>query len=96
MTKNEKQYKLLTEEDMKVIQSDPAGLADYVVRNKIKDTRKTAFIVLILAAAMAFAAGIMCGMTWTKTSIPNNVVKVEIGETAKPEAAAPEVESEGK
>ena len=93
MTKNEKQYKLLTEEDMKVIQSDPAGLADYVVRNKIKDTRKTA---LILAAAMAFAAGIMCGMTWTKTSIPNNVVKVEIGETAKPEAAAPEVESEGK
>ena len=47
MTKNEKKYSILTEEDVKIIQSDPAGLSEYVVRNKIKETKKTALIVLM-------------------------------------------------
>lgn len=86
MTKNDKkQYKLLTEEDMKIIQSDPAGLADYVVATKIKSARKTALIITLIGMILAFCAGVLCGMTWTKTSIPNNVVQIQVGDNeAKP------------
>ena len=85
MTKNDKkQYKLLTEEDMKIIQSDPVGLADYVVRTKVKEVRKSALIITLIAMALAFAGGVFCGMTIAKTSIPNNVVQIQVGEDAKP------------
>jgi len=81
MTRNDKkQYKLLTEEDMKIIQSDPVGLADYVVRTKVKECRKTALILTLIAMALSFGAGAVCGMTWTKTSIPNNVVQIQVGD----------------
>lgn len=83
MTKEDKrQYKILTEEDIKIIQSDPVGLADYVVRTKIKESRKTAFIVSLIFMAIAFGAGAIVGMTWTKSSIPNNIVQIQVGENA--------------
>lgn len=98
MTKSDKkQYKLLTEEDMKIIQSDPAGLADYVVRTKIKETKKTAFIVILMAMIVAFGAGVMVGTTWTKSSIPNNVVQIQVGDNSS-QTPEPVVENseEGK
>lgn len=85
MTKSDKkQYKLLTEEDMKIIQSDPVGLADYVVRTKVKETRKSALIITLILMAFSFGLGVMVGTHWTKTSIPNNVVQVQVGGDAKP------------
>lgn len=81
MTKNEKKYKLLTEEDMKIIQSDPVGLSDYVVRTKVKESRKTALIITLILMAITFGLGVMVGTHWTKTSIPNNVVQVQVGNT---------------
>lgn len=80
MTKNDKnKYAILTDEDMRIIQSDPAGLAEYVVHTKVKSIKKTAIIITILAMGVAFAGGMVCGMTYTKTSIPNNVVKIHVG-----------------
>lgn len=95
MTKNDKkQYKTLSEQDMKIIQSDPAGLADYVVATKIRSARKTALIITILGMVLAFAGGAVCGMTWAKTSIPNNVVQIQVGDNeAKP---VEEADKEGK
>ena len=83
MTKNEKKYKLLTEEDMKIIQSDPVGLADYVVHTKVKESRKTALIITLILMAITFGLGVMVGTHWTKTSIPNNVVQVQVGNTSE-------------
>lgn len=94
MTKNDKkQYKLLTEEDMKIIQSDPVGLADYVVRTKVKETRKSALIITLILMAATFGLGVVVGTHWTKTSIPNNVVQVQVGSDVKPAVEATE---EGK
>jgi len=85
MTKeNKSKSKLLTQEDMKIIQSDPVGLADYVVRTKVKEVRKSALIITLIAMALTFAGGVFCGMTIAKTSIPNNVVQIQVGEDAKP------------
>lgn len=81
---NKPKSKLLTQEDMKIIQSDPVGLADYVVRTKVKEVRKSALIITLIAMALAFAGGVFCGMTIAKTSIPNNVVQIQVGEDAKP------------
>lgn len=84
MTKNDKkQYKMLSEEDLKIIKADPAGLADYVVATKVKSARKTALIITLIGMALAFGAGVVCGMTWTKTSIPNNVVQIQVGDKAE-------------
>ena len=93
MTKNDKkQYKLLTEEDMKIIQSDPVGLADYVVRTKVKETRKSALIITLILMAATFGLGVMVGTHWTKTSIPNNVVQVQVGGNTEPAVETSEVE----
>ena len=84
MTKSDKtKYKVLTDEDMKIIQSDPVGLSDYVVRTKVKETKKTAFIITIVAMFISFGAGVMVGTMWTKTSIPNNVVQIQVGDTVE-------------
>ena len=32
--------------------------------------------------AISFGLGVMVGTNWTKTSIPNNVVQVQVGEPA--------------
>lgn len=85
MTKeNKPKSKLLTQEDMKIIQSDPVGLADYVVRTKVKEVQKSALIITLIAMALTFAGGVFCGMTIAKTSIPNNVIQLQVGEGAKP------------
>lgn len=81
---NKSKSKLLTQEDMKIIQSDPVGLADYVVHTKVKEVRKSALIIALIAMAITFAGGVFCGMAITKTSIPNNVVQIQVGEDAKP------------
>lgn len=80
---DKKQYKLLTEEDIKIIEADPAGLAEYVVATKVKSARKSALIICLIGMILAFGAGAVCGMTWTKTSIPNNVVQIQVGEKAE-------------
>lgn len=77
--------KLLTDEDIKIIKSDPVGLADYIVCTKVKEAKKTAFIVCLIMMAIAFFGGAFCGATWTKTSIPNNVVKIQVGDSVKAE-----------
>lgn len=82
--KTKKQHKILTEMDMKIIRQDPEGLSDYIISTKAKEIRKTAFIVTIIFMIVAFASGFMVGTTWTKTSIPNNVVHIQLGEDAKP------------
>lgn len=85
MTKNDKkQYKILTETDMKIIRQDPENLADYIICKKAKDIKKSALIVTIILVVASFAIGFMVGNTWTKTSIPNNVVQIQVGEDAKP------------
>lgn len=76
---NKKQYKMLTDEDMKVIQSDPAGLADYIVYNKVKSTRKTALVMGVIAVAVSFGLGVFAGVCLARTSIPNSVVQVQVG-----------------
>ncbi|MBQ2659771.1 hypothetical protein IJF85_02240 [Candidatus Saccharibacteria bacterium] len=80
MTKEKSnKYAVLTDQDIKIIKSDPEGLADYVIRNKVRATRKTMIIISIFAVAAAFAAGVFCGMGITRESIPNNVVQIKIG-----------------
>lgn len=76
---NKKTHKVLTEEDMKIIQSDPNGLADYIIYTKIKDAKKTALIFTIIFVVLSFGAGVFAGMNITKNSIPNNVVQVQVG-----------------
>lgn len=81
MTKNNKiKTKMLTDEDIKIIKSDPVSLADYVVESKVRSARKTMIIITIIAAALTFGAGVFVGMHITRESIPNNVVQIKIGE----------------
>ena len=70
---------VLTEQDIKIIEKDPAGLADYIVEQKISSAKKTMIIITILAMAASFAAGVFVGMGWTRESIPNNVVQIKVG-----------------
>lgn len=81
MTKKETKRKMavLTDEDVKIIKSDPVGLADYVVNSKIRSAKKTMIIISLLAALLAFGAGFYVGMNTTRQSIPNNVVQIKVG-----------------
>ena len=93
MTKNDKnKYKILTDMDMKIIRQDPEALADYVINTKAKEIKKTALIVTIIFMVASFGVGVLVGTTWTKNSIPNNVVQIQVGETEKPAETSPEVE----
>lgn len=93
MTKTDKkQYKILTETDMKIIRQDPEGLAEYIICSKAKEIKKTFLIITIVLVVMSFVLGFMVGNNWTKTSIPNNVVQIQVGDEAKPAAENPEVE----
>lgn len=96
MTKETKKYSVLTEEDVKIIESDPTGLADYVVRTKVKETRKTALIVALIAIAISFGAGAFVGMSWTKSSIPNNVVQIQVGSDGQVGATTEPTPEQGK
>lgn len=92
MTKKEIKRKMavLTDEDVKIIKSDPVGLADYVVNSKVRSAKKTMIIISLLAALIAFGAGFYVGMNTTRQSIPNNVVQIKVGNDGEV------VESEGK
>lgn len=70
---------VLTEQDIKIIEKDPAGLADYIVEQKVRSAKKTMIIITILAMVASFAAGVFVGMGWTRESIPNNVVQIKVG-----------------
>ena len=91
MTKENKKYSVLTEEDVKIIESDPSGLADYVVKTKVKEAKKTALIIAIIAVVLSFGFGAFVGMNWTKTSIPNNVVQIQVGSDGQATATPEEV-----
>ena len=85
MTKSDKnKYKILTDMDIKIIRQDPEGLADYIVCTKAKEIKKTALIATIIFTVISFGAGVLVGTTWTKSSIPNNVVQIQVGETSQP------------
>lgn len=93
MTKTDKkQYKILTEMDMKIIRQDPEALADYVINTKAREIKKSALIITIIFVVISFAFGFIMGNSWTKTSIPNNIVQVQLGEGAKSISEMPEVE----
>lgn len=83
---NKTKHKILTEMDMKIIRQDPESLADYVINTKAKEIKKTALIICIIFMVLSFGAGVMVGMTWTKTSIPNNVVHIQVGDNGEPTA----------
>lgn len=82
MTKdNNKEYKTLTSEDVKIIKTDPS-LADYIVRNKTKSNRKNTVIIALIVMCLSFSAGVFIGMRCVKTYMPNNVVQVQVGDGA--------------
>lgn len=79
MTKeNVKTNKTMTE--LEAIKKSPE-LTDFIMRSKIKDVRKSAVIVAILAAVLAFAGGFILGTNTTKDAIPNNVVTIQLDKT---------------
>ena len=59
-------------------------LTDFIMKSKIKSVRKTALILCIIACGIAFVGGLFCGMNWTRTSIPNNIVQIEVSGAEKP------------
>lgn len=84
MTKTDKkQYKILTDMDMKIIRQDPESLADYVINTKAKEIKKSALIVTIIFVVISFVFGFIMGNSWTRTSIPNNVVKIHVGDNGE-------------
>ena len=79
MTKeNVKTNKSMTE--IEAIKKSPE-LADFIMRSKIKDVRKSAIICAILCAVLAFAGGFFLGANVTKDAIPNNVVTIQVDGT---------------
>ena len=94
--KNKTQYQFLTDEDLKIIKSDPAGLTDYVVRTKIKDNKKSLTIIALIMAILAFGAGVFAGLTLARTTIPNNIVLIKVGDNSEKVDAVVEEPAEGK
>ena len=85
MTKNNNKVK--TNKDMtelEAIEKCPE-LTDFIIRTKVKSVRKTALIIGLTSAVVAFGLGFFCGTLWTKDAIPNNVVQIQVGETASTE-----------
>lgn len=82
MTKdNVKTNKNMTE--LEAIKKSPE-LTDFIMRSKIKDVRKSAVIIAILCAVIAFAGGFIIGANTTKDAIPNNVVTIQLdGQTSQ-------------
>lgn len=82
MTKSKKnntaaEFDLLTE-----IEKSPQ-LTNYVIRNKVSDTRKTSAIIALIAVFIAFIGGVIVGLNMSNFSSPQNVIKVDVsnGET---------------
>lgn len=81
-----KENKTKTNRDMTELQAIEKcpELTDFIMKSKIKSVRKTALILCIIACGIAFVGGLFCGMNWTRTSIPNNVVQIEVSGAEKP------------
>lgn len=70
--------------EIEAIKTSPE-LTDFIMRTKIKDVRKSAVIVAILCAVIAFGAGFVLGVNQTKDAIPNNVVTIQLDKTVSEE-----------
>lgn len=64
-------------DELRAIEKSPE-LTEYIIRTKIKDVHKTALILGIIAAVMAFAGGVFIGLNINKISTPQNVVEVRV------------------
>lgn len=64
-------------DELTAIEKSPE-LTEYIIRTKIKDVHKTAIILGIIAAVMAFAGGMFVGLNINKISTPQNVVEVRV------------------
>ena len=80
MAKENKTNRDMTE--LQAIEKCPE-LTDFIMKSKIKSVRKTALILGIVACGITFVGGLFCGMNWTRTSIPNNVVQIEVSGAEK-------------
>lgn len=80
-----KENKTKTNRDMTELQAIEKcpELTDYIMKTKISSIRKTSIILGIIVAGIAFVGGLWCGMNWTRTSIPNNVVQIEVSGAEK-------------
>lgn len=78
-------------DELTAIEKSPE-LTEYIIRTKIKDVRKTALILGIIAAVMAFAGGMFAGLNINKISTPQNVVEVRVDSAQN----APKTDAEGK
>lgn len=74
---NNSEFDLLTE-----IQKSPQ-LTNYIIRNRVSETRKTATIIALIAVFLAFIGGVVVGLNMSNFSTPQNVIKVDVsnGET---------------
>lgn len=64
-------------DELVAIEKSPE-LTEYIIRNKIKDVRKTAIIASIIAIFLAFGGGVMVGLNLIKMNTPQNVVEVRV------------------
>lgn len=78
-------------DELTAIEKSPE-LTEYIIRTKIKDVHKTAIILGIIAAVMAFAGGVFVGLNINKISTPQNVVEVRVDSAQN----APTTDDEGK
>lgn len=72
ITKNNSEFDLLTE-----IEKSPQ-LTNYVIRNKVSETRKTAAIIGLIAVFLAFIGGVAVGLNMSSFSSPQNVIEVQV------------------
>ena len=78
-------------DELTAIEKSPE-LTEYIIRTKIKDVDKTAIILGIIAAVMAFAGGVFVGLNINKISTPQNVVEVRVDSNQN----TPATDAEGK
>ena len=71
-TKNNSEFDLLTE-----IEKSPQ-LTNYVIRNKVSETRKTAAIIGLIAVFLAVIGGVAVGLNMSSFSSPQNVIEVQV------------------
>ncbi len=78
-------------DELVAIEKSPE-LTEYIIRTKIKDVHKTALIIGIIAAIMAFTGGLLLGLNIVKLSVPQNVVEVRVDSPQ----TTPNIDAEGK
>lgn len=63
--------------ELRAIEKSPE-LTEFIMRTKIKDVRKSAMIIGIIAAVVAFAFGFFIGWRFNYVTAPQNVVEVRV------------------